>query len=401
MCGIAGYIGKSKKPKLTYKIITNLFKYLEIRGVDASGVWTTETGNKGRVFYHKEPIKSSQFVQKRFWKNLRNVKTNLMLVHARATSKGGGHASTNSNNHPFVNSDKRIGMVHNGTLEEANFLKSKYQTTSQTDSEVLLRMYEHGMDKNPLDIEACSEISKRMNGIEEIWSLISKGAMAVSFGERVDENTRYLFMFRNDKRPLWIADLRDVLGQIFFFSSPEIWFKAIGDLNEFNNFCFGSEKLIEIPSEQVWVFKIDEKEPHVSNESEFYRFGIDIDKNHSSEWKINEVKSVKSPEINLNIVSNLDDDENIITKNNSNCASAKKYKSYDKKCTIDQNLFQNGGTEHEEICKQIKDLVFNIEMSASNSVMEGSMSPNEYLEIVESLEQTRVDLEGTFQLICH
>ena len=64
--------------------------------MDAAGVWGTEVGD-GRVIYHKEPIRSSEFIQKDFWNSLRTIKMDLMLVHARATSTGNGHAKSNNN----------------------------------------------------------------------------------------------------------------------------------------------------------------------------------------------------------------------------------------------------------------------------------------------------------------
>ncbi len=428
MCGIAGYIGQSKKPKLTYELITALFDFLEIRGTDAAGVWGTETSKKGRVIYHKEPIKSSQFIKKPFWKKLRKVKMDLMLVHARATSKGGGHASTNSNNHPFVSTDKRIGMVHNGTLEEASFLKERYQILSKTDSEVLLRMYEHGMVRPPLKIKngegISSDIAERMNGIQEIWSVISKGAMAVSFGERIDDTTRYLFLFRNHRRPLWIADLRDVLGQIVFFSSPDIWYRAIASSDNLKKVCSGSEKLIEIPPEEVWFFKINSDYPSVTrNSGEWYRFPMNVAKQGGDDWDAGELQVIKPPEEDLSVISQLDEGEKI---QNSQLAYQHppavvrprfhqthphhpnwKPQEYngddwsDEPVPFGQDLFNAGGTEHESVCKQIIDLTNSVETSATNSVMEGSMSPTEYLELVESLNQTRVDLEGTLALVGH
>lgn len=428
ICGIAGYIGQSKKPKLTYELITALFDYLEIRGTDAAGVWGTEAGTDGRVIYHKEPIKSSQFVKNSFWKKLRKVKTDLMLVHARATSKGGGHASTNSNNHPFVSTDKRIGMVHNGTIEEARFLKKRYQILSQTDSEVLLRMYEHGMEQPPSKIKngegICSDIAERMNGIGDIWSVISKGAMAVSFGERVDDETRYLFLFRNHKRPLWIADLRDALGQIVFFSSPEIWYRAIASSDNLKKVCSGSEKLIEIPPEEVWFFKIDSEHPSVSRNSEWYRFPMNVAK-QGSDWAAGELQVIKAPEEELSVISQLDETEEIKNKvhQSQQCRPLHVQNRNrdpwgegqwdrgtanidigsddydDEPAPFGQDLFNAGSTEHETICKQIIDLTNSVETSATNSVMEGSMGPHEYLELVESLNQTRVDLEGTLALV--
>ena len=61
MCGLAGYIGSSKKPKISYELATALFDSLEIRGMDASGIWGTEPGN-GSIIYHKEPVNSSRFI---------------------------------------------------------------------------------------------------------------------------------------------------------------------------------------------------------------------------------------------------------------------------------------------------------------------------------------------------
>ena len=66
MCGICGFIGESKKPVLTYQIITNLLEKSEIRGIDATGFWGTENGVDGSVIYHKEPIRSSDFVKKKW-----------------------------------------------------------------------------------------------------------------------------------------------------------------------------------------------------------------------------------------------------------------------------------------------------------------------------------------------
>ena len=39
MCGIAGFIGKSKDIRLTYSLTKSIFKKLEVRGIHASGVF--------------------------------------------------------------------------------------------------------------------------------------------------------------------------------------------------------------------------------------------------------------------------------------------------------------------------------------------------------------------------
>ena len=406
MCGISGYIGHSKRPRLTFELITSLFDFLETRGTDASGVWGTEFGEEGRVIYHKEPIRSSDFIKKDFWQKLKKIKTDLLLVHARATSRGGGDADNNVNNHPFVSQDKRIGMVHNGTIEEADFLKEKYQTVSQTDSECLLRIFEHGTEsgRNSFD-DMPEEVGMRLTGISDIWAHISTGAMAVALGERVDEHKRSLFLFRNEKRPLWVADLRESLGQIFFFSSPDIWYGAINSSQELKRHCWGQEKLIEIPSNQVWYFSIDEKN-RIVNEENVYKFRIDT-KPTEIEFNKNDYKKLKPAKIQLELMTDLDHEEKVLNnEKNIKNFSYNPIKHNDELWNYeDQNRDVPNWEEpinkndHEDLCKQIIKLSQDISVSANNMCLEGSMNTFDYTQLIESLEQTKCDLEGTMQIL--
>lgn len=405
MCGISGFIGHPKRPKLSYELITNLFDFLETRGTDASGVWGTEFGECGKVVYHKEPIRASDFIKQEFWHKLRKIKTDLLLVHARATSRGGGSASKNMNNHPFVSQDKRIGMVHNGTIEEADFLKEKYETISDTDSECLLRIFEHGMESGRKVLQDLpEELSTRMTGIHDIWSYISTGAMAVALGERIDEHKRGLFLFRNEKRPLWIADVRDFLGQVFFFSSPEIWYKAIENSEEILSHHWGSQKLIEIPPNQVWYFTIDENNRTVIEEN-VHKFKLEM-KPTQVEFQKGEFKPLKPPIVELEILTDLDEEENITTKKNkmSCCASISHDESLWNRNDYDRDMppSWNSGvkkTDHEDLCKKIHQITEDISTTVNNMCIEGSVDAFDYTQIIESLEQTKCDLEGTLQIL--
>ena len=108
MCGIAGFIGESKNSQASFSILTKLFEKVESRGIDAAGFWLAENGKNGRIFYHKQPGRSSEFVHGEVWKSCSNIDINLALVHARGASKGYGDPSINKNNHPFV----KIGRAH-------------------------------------------------------------------------------------------------------------------------------------------------------------------------------------------------------------------------------------------------------------------------------------------------
>lgn len=329
----------------------------------------------------------------------------MLLVHSRATSNKGGRAICNMNNHPFVSLDRRIGMVHNGTIEEIDFLKDKYQTLSDTDSECLLRIYEHGFDNQDFIIpNVPEEVSLRMSGIRDIWSYISTGAMAVALGERHDDNRRGLFLFRNDKRPLWLADLRNLLGQIFFFSSPEIWYNAINENSYLKKECWHNQKLIEMPHNQAWYFEINENEKTVS-ENNIFRFKLEV-KSTGIEFKQGEYKKIKPSQVNLKVITNLDDDEEPPKLQKIQLPPVKD-QGYEENLWQDEdrdipqwNSFEPvNRNDHDEICKRIIQITQTINTVADNMSMEGSLRASDYSDFIDSLEQTLKELEGTLQIL--
>lgn len=436
MCGIAGYIGVSKKPKISYELISKLFDYLEVRGTDAAGVWATETGADGCVVYHKEPGKSSQFIKGELWQKLRKMKTDLMLVHARATSGKNGHAILNENNHPFVSTDHRIGLIHNGTLTETPHLKSRFDIESNTDSEFLLRIYEHGLETEPPQFPAVpEEVARRLSGVKDVWSYIGNGAMAVAVGERHEGEERSLVLFRNADRPLWVADMRDTLGQVFFFSTPDIWYHAVSDSQVLKNVAWGRHKLVEMPPGQVWLMKIDKEHPQLVDDN-FFKFGLGTT-GSTKEMPVGK-KAILPPKVQLNIVTGmkpydlitddtvLEEDEGEIIVGgkitsleslNAYCdAERRRRKSEEraeKEDVYDPDQYNEGqmlydqkdwdesysSASHEEVCAKIMQIAENILTTASNSCMESSMSEDKYQEMMLALEQTRCDLEGTLRIL--
>ena len=243
MCGIAGFIGSSKNPHITYELITTLFEKTESRGEDASGFWGA---NKDNIIYHKEPLKSSRFVLKDAWKNLERFNPNLLLIHARAASVGFGVPIINKNNHPFTSSDKTIGLIHNGRIAEPDYraLKKKYEVFSDCDSEMYLRIFESQDDK--------------ISSLKTLWSVLGRSQMAVAIGEKINDE-RKLWFFRNRWRSLWLADLRQNLGQIFFFSTPDIWEEAVWFCDEARSYLKRT-KMIELPPEEIWQFTYSQNE---------------------------------------------------------------------------------------------------------------------------------------------
>lgn len=266
MCGIAGYIGESKKPEVSFKIINEIFKNLETRGKDASGFWGTDLKN---VFYFKNDMKSSDFVNTDEWKNTKSENLKLLVLHSRQTSVGVGNSSFIKNNHPFVNHDKSIALTHNGRIYEYHYLKNKYYLESECDSEVLLRIFENNDNK--------------LDAIRDIWSLIYHGHMAVAIGE----SSGNLWLFRNKYRTLCFIDLLEELGQIFYVSSPEIWFNSVDD------FIAKKTNLIEIPPNTL--IKLSYKESKIEknkfNINCSYNYKV-LDKNYIEPLKIHPLKTL-------------------------------------------------------------------------------------------------------------
>ena len=257
MCGISGYIGKSKNQSITHDLITRVFSRTESRGTDAAGFWGTSSC--GKIFYYKEPVRSSALVKMGVWRQLKSQSLDLLLVHARAASQG--EPQINKNNHPFISANKETSLIHNGRIPEFDSLKQMFQVISDCDSEVLLRIIEAGDFYNENDVfkefaELPIKIGRRMMGIRDVFSLITQGHMAVAVGQR-SQAERNLWLFRNQFRSLWVIDLRESLGQVFFCSTPDIWQDALLNCG----FNLKEQKLIELPPEEVWHFSANDERP--------------------------------------------------------------------------------------------------------------------------------------------
>lgn len=241
MCGIAGFIGDSTNYNLSYKLISNIFKNLQIRGEDASGFWGVL--NKNNIIYHKEPQKSSDFCLKNnYWKQLKDNPSDIVITHARGASADYGLPELNVNNHPFLNVSKNVALIHNGKINkfDYDFISKFFKLKSKCDSELYLKFVENN---NIID------------GIKDIWSYLYDSHMAVAIAQYLNKNNKNLYLFKNKYRSLWIADVRQYLNQIFFVSTKEIWEKSICDLK----FNFDKAKLIEIHPDELYEISLINK----------------------------------------------------------------------------------------------------------------------------------------------
>lgn len=241
MCGLLGYIGTSKNPKKTEELVTALFDRTQARGIDAAGFYCVSEFEENKIYYHKQPGPSIDLIKKRVFKDLWNKKTNLGLFHCRAASAGVGLPSDNINNHPFVSEDLSKAVIHNGIVikNELGFLKNFYQTKSTCDSEIILRILEQ-------------EDKTFINNLLFFLNYAQESHFSVAYTQN-RQNERKLLLFRNKQRPLFYADLLEELGQIFFFSTEEIFLGAVGDLKN-KGLNINQSKITEINPYEIFEF---------------------------------------------------------------------------------------------------------------------------------------------------
>jgi len=134
MCGIVGYIGH----KEIIKVLLDGIKRLEYRGYDSSGIAVIENGT---LRCEKAVGKIAELEKKL---NGNNIHANMGIAHTRWATHG---APTIENAHPHIDCKNEIAVVHNGIIENYDYLKTRLEREghifrSETDTEVLAHLIE-------------------------------------------------------------------------------------------------------------------------------------------------------------------------------------------------------------------------------------------------------------------
>jgi len=148
MCGIVGYIGEKKAKAVLIEGI----KKLEYRGYDSAGIAVIE----GDQMVSERSVGRICELEKRI-KSKCNGST-IGIVHTRWATHG---APTVENAHPHIDCSDKIAVVHNGIIENYNYLKAKLQREghkfrSETDSEVIAHLIESHFNGNLEDAVRCA-----------------------------------------------------------------------------------------------------------------------------------------------------------------------------------------------------------------------------------------------------
>ena len=173
MCGIIGIVGRSAVAPTLYDALT----ILQHRGQDAAGIATLDGS---RIMLHK----GSGLVRDVFGpEDMRILKGSVGIAHVRYPTAG---MDDSSESQPFyVNSPYGIALGHNGNLinteelTQALFDSDRRHLNTRSDSEVLLNVLAHELDKqNPARLQpehifqAVDAVHRRCQGAYAAIALI-------------------------------------------------------------------------------------------------------------------------------------------------------------------------------------------------------------------------------------
>lgn len=297
-----------------------------------------------------------------------------------------GEPHLNINNHPFTSHDRTLGLVHNGKVEnpELQALRQKYETQSDCDSEIILRIVEAGDNYADGDLNASVpdlDYPNRLIGIRDVFSLINEGHMAVAIGERGRNKEELLWLFRNRFRPLWAVDMRSSLGQIFFVSEPTIWDDAVAECSGVKNIV-KTQKLVELPTEEIWFFRLEDGEIH------FQRYEVCKEVMDAQPWSFDgrQVKINKRCNKDVGVVTKLNEKDELVDSNQPRVVEYKDYEQY-----------PITALTHE--CKRSVEIINDIEAVALRLGQEQSITHPEFSELVDKMQSQREDLEQILRLL--
>lgn len=164
MCGIIGYVGKSKAAP----ILIEALKRLEYRGYDSAGISTI---NENNILIEKDIGKIHEIESKI---NLKGLNGNIGISHCRWATHGG---VTKENAHPHTDCNNNISIVHNGIIENFSELKEMlikkgHKFKSSTDTEVIAHLIEDNYNGNIE--EATRKALKQIDGSYALGIICAK-----------------------------------------------------------------------------------------------------------------------------------------------------------------------------------------------------------------------------------
>ena len=222
MCGIAGIAGVEPVNTRIYDTLT----VLQHRGQDAAGIATTEGG---QIFLRKGNGLAKDVFRTR---DMRELTGNLGIGHVRYPTAGS--SSSHEAQPLYVNSPYGIALAHNGNLTNAQDLKTELfaldrrHINTQSDSEILLNVLAHELDKQQTNDLKPQHVFAAIRGVHQrCQGAYAVVAMIPGFG---------LIAFRDEQgiRPLCFGYLDTPSGREIMVASESVALDTCGFTMEAN-----------------------------------------------------------------------------------------------------------------------------------------------------------------------
>lgn len=182
MCGIIAlrYNNEIKESKnneqnqALRKKVTTIFQNQISRGIRGAGM-SVKTKEKNKVVYYRARDESATHFFYNSEQKFATLKEgDLVLLHHRYPTTNDNGAETT---HPFMNEEKTISLIHNGTINNYETLKTELEQKGHTfetdlgkgitDSEVIIHLFEEGLQGKTHEkaiIEALEYLHERLTG---------------------------------------------------------------------------------------------------------------------------------------------------------------------------------------------------------------------------------------------
>jgi len=206
MCGIVGYIGEKEKKK----IILEGLKELEYRGYDSAGMAVLKDND---IVHFKAVGKLKNLEEKT--KNFQSNGFGLAIGHTRWATHG---KPNEINAHPHLGQYSFV--IHNGIIENYQELKKQlqkdgYSFLSQTDSEVIVHLFEMFVDKGDEPFVAFKKTVKKLQGAYAILLISKVDKEKIFFAKNlvpliVGKNSKNEIFFSSSDAPL-IGEAEEVV----------------------------------------------------------------------------------------------------------------------------------------------------------------------------------------------
>ncbi len=174
MCGIVGYVGNRDSKE----ILLDGLKELEYRGYDSAGISLLQNGN---FSYFKSVGKLENLIKK--MDKFQSSGSSIGIGHTRWATHG---KPTEANAHPHQ--ADRSFVVHNGIIENYRAIKSELQESgakfvSQTDTEVIVHLFEYFLDKSDTIFDAFRKTIQKLEGAYAILLVTKESEDTIYFAK--------------------------------------------------------------------------------------------------------------------------------------------------------------------------------------------------------------------------